>query len=583
LFIPLPLLTALVALLSIDWVLGPASPEQLHTTSEYLFVLASCILLLWLSYELATVLKAATRGRRSAFLELFRLLSPQLPTIYYVMLLYGLRWDAFVGFELNLRSQALSLVVLLAPFLVLELLAALGQRRFEGESVRALDRLRATWTLLPMLPLLFGWFDLLDAFVPTRAFISELSLGAVAAVVIGFGFVVVLLPVWFVFVWGGRKLPYPPLEESLWEMAREMGVSLNRISVLSTGYRVLNAGVVGPVGFTRQFFFTDLMTRLFGPEQIQAVFAHELAHIKRRHLERQLLFFVLLPVLAAAVITASDWIFVAFIGVMVVLAPLFVFLNRRFEHEADLFGARFLGGPSSMIDALVQVEMMVPERGNQASWRHPSSKRRIELLAALEDDPEQISSWQRRTRNAQAVLFLVLGLCATLFAFRAWNLSRKEVPGFLLATGHPRAAFDRYSRVPEPKAKDEREDWSIDIDQATRAVRVMHDLPAGLSAVPVLEARAVQRGLRALRRGHRASEGVGRKAEIEANSEMRDALGWLRLAVRLDSSDRFVVALCDYLQAREQHDRERLERAKSLLRFLPTPPEMREVVADMVG
>jgi STE24 endopeptidase len=154
-------------------------------------------------------------------------------------------------------------------------------------------------------------------------------------------------------------------------------------------------------------FFDTLLSQL-GPEQIEAVLAHELGHFKHRHIiKRIILMFVLSLALLAALAWLKDatWFYAGlgmssqtdatalalfFLALPVFLfpaTPLMSLYSRKHEFEADAFAAR-QSDAGQLISALVRLyrdnaATLTPDPVYSLFYdSHPKAVERIEKLDA---------------------------------------------------------------------------------------------------------------------------------------------------------------------------------------------------------
>ena len=88
------------------------------------------------------------------------------------------------------------------------------------------------------------------------------------------------------------------VRERLASLCARAGVRFRDIRVWETpGHHIVNAAVMGIAGFVRYIIVSRTLLEVMAPDEIEAVFAHELGHARRRHMIYYLLFaadFVLL-------------------------------------------------------------------------------------------------------------------------------------------------------------------------------------------------------------------------------------------------------------------------------------------------
>ena len=98
------------------------------------------------------------------------------------------------------------------------------------------------------------------------------------------GLIALLFPTLLRWTWKTTPLAAGPLRERLEAAARRCRFRAREILVWHTGDMVVNAAVAGFVPGLRYVFLTDALLTRLTPEEIEAVFAHEVGHVRHRHL-----------------------------------------------------------------------------------------------------------------------------------------------------------------------------------------------------------------------------------------------------------------------------------------------------------
>lgn len=233
-------------------------------------------------------------------------------------------------------------------------------------------------------------------------------------------FVFALLPVLMRRVWDTLPLGAGPLRDRLIDLCRAHGVGVRDLLVWRTNGSMINGAVMGVAGPVRYILLTDALLDALPEDQVRAVMAHEIGHVRRRHM-------LWLLIAAAAswvgVTVTAGWIAEAALGGVAVserveglvtagtlLAALtvglivFGFASRRFEWQADAFAVQHLSGAgrsgrepvliteeavatmSGALDTVATLNAMPRER---FSWRHGSiadRQRRLRLLVGQRAD-----------------------------------------------------------------------------------------------------------------------------------------------------------------------------------------------------
>ena len=165
-------------------------------------------------------------------------------------------------------------------------------------------------------------------------------------------FTVLMSPLLLRRILDTRPLPPSRLRESLAAICRQSDLRCREILLWRTHHNTGNAAVMGLLPQVRFVMLSDLLLAGMTDEQIQAVFAHELGHVRHRHLVWFVLFFMLVSggiftsasllghrlVLGETSREVYDWTSMAVCGG--VLLVTYGMLSRWFERQADVYAAR---------------------------------------------------------------------------------------------------------------------------------------------------------------------------------------------------------------------------------------------------
>ena len=249
---------------------------------------------------------------------------------------------------------------------------------------------------------------------------------------------------------GLRPLPAGPLRARLEDAGRRLGFGFGNILVWNTRHTVANAMVSGTIPWLRYIVLTDLLIDKLTPDEVEAVFGHEVGHVKHHHMLLYIVFFIgslalltglwqygeqsLAQITPVATETAlAGWAVPAevvggpllLVVVAVYIFVVFGFLSRRCERQADLFGCRAVSY-TAFITALEKVADLngIPRHGRSllASWQHPSIAERVEFVERLRDNPALEPRLQR------SLLRLKIGMmtCLTIALATVIALVGKE-------------------------------------------------------------------------------------------------------------------------------------------------------------
>jgi Zn-dependent protease with chaperone function len=261
---------------------------------------------------------------------------------------------------------------------------------------------------------------------------------------------------------GLKPLPASPLRERLMAAAHRLRFRFSNILLWNTNGAVANAMVAGIVPQVRYVVLTDRLINDLTPDEVEAVFGHEVGHIKHHHMAFYLTFIVIsLSTLSvvATLLRVDEWFksnedmaIVPMIGILGgYIFVVFGFLSRRCERQADIFGCRTMSctradctghdgsealaprgrglcatGISTFIDALEKVARLNGisrhRPGWLQSWQHSTIAHRVEFLQRVRKDPSIEPRFQRTVRIVK--WSVVILLAATLMMFSYWQAGK---------------------------------------------------------------------------------------------------------------------------------------------------------------
>jgi STE24 endopeptidase len=240
----------------------------------------------------------------------------------------------------------------------------------------------------------------------------------------------ILFPSLLRHVWQTRPLDPGPLRDRLEGTARRAGFKARDILVWNTGGMMLNAAVAGFVPLFRYVFLTDGLLNRLSDAQIQAVFGHEIGHLRHRHLFLRIVamfapvglgllidgvFPGFLRQVGARITAEGDMLPVA-MGVLALVGLagylLFVFgpYCRLLEGQADLFGCRALAAAAqaepvaTYVSALEDLATAGAIDRERSSWQHASIAARVEFVRRIASDPAFELRFHRRIQVLSGLL-----------------------------------------------------------------------------------------------------------------------------------------------------------------------------------
>ncbi|MBV9125195.1 MAG: M48 family metalloprotease [Planctomycetes bacterium] len=317
------------------------------------------------------------------------------------------RW-AHVGFQI--RNQ-LALVLVPITLLILEK----GLRRFFGDSP-------------------YGWI------------LQGVLMGLLAAAFVA-------LPWALRWVLRLQPMPEGPVRDRLLAASRRLKFRCSNILLWHTKGNMANAMVAGLIPQIRYVVMTDRLVADLTPDELEAVFGHEVGHVKHRHMLYYLGFLVvsltvvagfwdlLAPYLPDFALLQANQDLAALPLFALLAAYIFVvfgFLSRRCERQADIFGCRAVScargdctghepdvlllpegkglcptGIRTFIGALEKVAELNGISRNKPgwlqSWQHSTIARRVDFLQEVLAEPAREVRFQRAVGRVKLALLLGLG------------------------------------------------------------------------------------------------------------------------------------------------------------------------------
>lgn len=274
------------------------------------------------------------------------------------------------------------------PWLRLDRMA----KRIPGSSVRNTQlKLTLRGTLVGFFPLMI-WIGVITPFA--SQFIARGEPEPFILMLAGFLLVVHSLSPWQIQL-ANPTAPLPaehPVASMALELCARAGVGIDQVRVLKLGESlVANAMVAGLWPKLRRIYVTDHMLDTFSVPEIRAILAHEVGHIRHRHLWWYLGFalggvFViprLVDVLAQPeFLGGSFWTVLLALGLYWGVA--FKFLSRRFERQADRFSVAATGDVATFqaaLEKLAEVNGLVKQYSKWDIFQtHPPIAERVKAL-----------------------------------------------------------------------------------------------------------------------------------------------------------------------------------------------------------
>jgi Zn-dependent protease with chaperone function len=201
------------------------------------------------------------------------------------------------------------------------------------------------------------------------------------------------------------------------------------------GGRMITAGVMGLVKHFRYILVTDAMLHFLEPEEIDAVIAHEIGHVKHSHLLIYLIFLLGYMLISYALIDIIVTVFVysdtlynltnwADVNQSTVISTLFSVVSilmfiiyfryifgyflRNFERQADTYVFALFDTAEPLIRTFEKIARTSQQASDKPNWHHFSIKERVDYLIKCEADKIWIARHDQKVRRS--ILLYLAGL-----------------------------------------------------------------------------------------------------------------------------------------------------------------------------
>lgn len=259
------------------------------------------------------------------------------------------------------------------------------------------------------------------------------------------------------YIWRSYHMAEGSLRSRLESLAAQVHMRYRDILIWPSSSMMINAAVMGIVPSMRYIMLSDGLIETMTDSQIEAVFGHELGHIKKRHIPTFLIFTIcsmglmgMAVILARSYLPVAGWLIEA-VGLgagLPIWLLLFGMLSRRFEWEADLFAVKCLGrnvsdcsfsqcpthGQDQTTDmptlcltaaetfalSLDRIASLNGVPRTARSWRHGSIFNRCRNIRILAAQPKMLARFERQ------LLWIRLAIvgAAIAAAALAWHVLR---------------------------------------------------------------------------------------------------------------------------------------------------------------
>ena len=288
------------------------------------------------------------------------------------------------------------------------------------------------------IPVLFPWFllsgiaDIINAlpFELPKRFLSTPE-GQVIYFLVFLSAVVIIGPAMIQKFWRCKPLESGYVRSRIEKLCRRAGLEYSNILYWPIfGGRMITAGIMGLIKKFRYILITEALVRHLEPEEMDAVIAHEIGHVKRKHLHFYLVFFIgyiflsytFFDLLIYFIIYADpvywlisstdinhDTIISAVFSLSIIIIffiyfrYIFGYFMRNFERQADTYVYALFPSAKPLISTFKKIAAATGQPPDRPNWHHFSIKERIEYLNLCEQDKTCIIRQDRKIKKSIAV------------------------------------------------------------------------------------------------------------------------------------------------------------------------------------
>ncbi|MDH3330436.1 MAG: M48 family metalloprotease [Desulfobulbaceae bacterium] len=289
--------------------------------------------------------------------------------------------------------------------------------------------------LLPwlVLSLVFDLMSLLD--IPGLTQLMQSYWGDLVLFIVFILFLMLFFPPMVRWLWNCSPMPYGPLRLEIEAFFKKQNFSSDILLWPVFEGQVLTAGVMGLIPRFRYVLVTPALLQAMNWSELEAVLAHEIGHVKKKHILLYILLFFGFSVFFSAavepvplIILASDWFYsmsamfsispevllavlVAFtmlLFMVVYFRVVFGYFIRNFERQADLHVFSVLDESSSLISSFEKIAHLSGKIRDRKNWHHFGIGERIAFLEKCEQDRSWIRKHNIKVYLSLACYFLVI-------------------------------------------------------------------------------------------------------------------------------------------------------------------------------
>ena len=255
--------------------------------------------------------------------------------------------------------------------------------------------------------------------------------------------------------WRCRPLESGDIRSRIETLSRRAGFTFANIVYWPIfGGRMITAGVMGIVKSFRYLLVTEALLQFLNPDEIDAVIAHEIGHVRKKHLLFYLFFFAgyviisytLYDVLLMVILyvpqfyrimehilsqetTATSALFTAgtILSFLIYFRYIFGYFMRNFERQADAYVFTLFSSSMPLITTLEKIALTSGQPADKPNWHHFSITQRVDFLKRCEADRSWIQRHDQKIRRSITVFLASLLIIGAVGYTINWGDTGKKL------------------------------------------------------------------------------------------------------------------------------------------------------------
>ncbi len=261
-----------------------------------------------------------------------------------------------------------------------------------------------------------------------------------------------LVPPMIRYTWRCEPLPEGALRERIGRFVAGQGLRFSDFLIWPLDSGLCTAAVVGVIPAFRYIMLTPCLVEHLSDEEIEAVLAHECAHVKKRHILWYVFFLSVYSFIAYKLFDViwtwlgTSRLFVEFLvemhespalasfltivpvaGAMVIYFRFLIgYFMRNFERQADLAVFDIQPHPYNLINALEKIAILAGNIREKPNWHHFSIAERVEFLHHAAVRRGLVKAHEKKLAGSIAgfvAASVIVGMTSCMLPVEKWHSS----------------------------------------------------------------------------------------------------------------------------------------------------------------